>query len=75
MRVSSVLNNIETNLSFSDIVSLIPVVYGMKDAEISQMNIPYDVDYQSKTVRGMAVLVADMSLCQNALDRFVNGKD
>ena len=72
---SSVLDNIETNLSFSDIVSLIPVVYGMKDAEISQMNIPFDVDYHNKTVKGMSVLVADMSLCQDKLDRFVNGKD
>lgn len=71
---SSVLDKVETNLSFSDIVSLIPVLYGMKDAEISQMNIPYDVDYHNKTVSGMSVLVADMDLCQNALEKFVNGK-
>lgn len=72
---STVLERIETNLTLSDIVSLIPVVYGMKDAGFEQLNIPADASYQSKTVRGMAVLVPDMEACRRTLGKFVNGTD
>ena len=70
----SSLDRVETNLSLSDIVSLIPVAYGMKDAKISQLTLPVDASYQSKTVSGMAVLVPDMKSCRNALKEFVNGE-
>lgn len=72
---STVLDRVETNLTLSDIVALIPVVYGMKDASFEQMTIPADVAYQSKTVSGMAVLVADMEVCRSALADFINSKD
>ncbi len=72
---SSVLSRIETSLSLSDMVSLIPVVFGMKDADISQLTIPYDVSYSNKTIKGMAVLVADMEQCQDKINDFINGKD
>ena len=72
---SAVLDRIETNLTLSDIVALIPVVYGMKDADFEQMTIPADVAYQSKTVRGMAVLVADMEVCRSAMAKFINSTD
>ncbi len=69
----STLDRVETNLSLSEIVSLIPVAYNMKDARISQLTLPYDASYQSKTIKGMAVLVPDLSSCTKALDAFVNG--
>ena len=72
---STVLERIETNLTLSDIVALIPVVYGMKDAGFEQMTLPADVSYQSKTVRGMAVLVADTDDCRTVLAEFINGTD
>lgn len=72
---STVLERIETNLTLSDIVALIPVVYGMKDAGFEQMTLPADVSYQSKTVKGMAVLVADTDVCRTALAEFINGID
>jgi len=72
---STVLGRMETNLTLSDVVSLIPVVYGMKDADFEQMNIPADVTYQNKTVRGMSVLVADMEVCRAKLAEFINGSD
>lgn len=72
---SMVLDRIDTNLSLSDIVSLIPVVYGMKDAEIEQLTIPADISYQDKTVSGMAVLVADMEECRKTMSGFINGTD
>lgn len=72
---SKVMDRIDTNLSLSDIVALIPVAFGMKDAEFRQMTLPYDVSYQSKTISGMAVLVADMDACGRKLEAFVNGTD
>ena len=72
---SAVLDRVETNLTLSDIVALIPVVYGMKDASFEQMTIPADVAYQSKTVSGMAVLVADMEVCRAAMADFINSKN
>ncbi len=68
----SVMDRIETSLSFSEIVSLIPVAFGMKDAEFEQLTIPYDASYQSKTVSGMAVLVPDISACRKKMDAFIN---
>lgn len=69
------LEYIDTNMSLSEIVSMIPVMYGMSDADFDQLTIPYDLNYQNKTVRGMAVLVADMDECREALEKFVNGAD
>ncbi|MBQ2955171.1 MAG: LCP family protein [Clostridia bacterium] len=70
----SAMEHVDTNLSLSEIVSLIPVAFGMKDAEIRQLNIPYDASFQSKTISGMAVYVPDLSSCRKALDAFVNGE-
>ncbi len=72
---AAVLERIETNLSLSDIISLMPVMYGMKDAEISQLTIPYDASYQSRTVSGMSVLVPDLEACRERLSAFINGTE
>ena len=69
------VDDIETNLSLSDIISLIPIMYNMKDAEITQLTLPYDVPYQSKTISGMAVLVADTEVCREKLASFINGTE
>ncbi len=70
---SGALDRVQTNLTLSDMVSLIPVMFKMKDAQISQLTIPYDAEYQSKTVRGMAVLVPNLEVCQDKLNAFING--
>ncbi len=67
-----VMDRIETNLSFSEIVSLIPVAFGMKDAEFEQLTIPYDAGYQDKTVSGMMVLVPDIDACRDVMNEFIN---
>ena len=69
-----VMDRIDTNLSFSEIVSLVPVAFGMKDADFEQMTIPYNAKYENKTVKGMAVIVPDISSCRKAMDAFINGK-
>ena len=67
------VDRVETNLSLNDIVSLIPVMYGMKDAPIEQLTLPYEGEYQSRTVSGMAVLVPNLSAAQTRLEAFIYG--
>ena len=67
------VERVDTNLSFNDIVSLIPIMYNMKDASIEQLTLPYDGEYQSKTVSGMAVLVPDLAAAQERLEEFIYG--
>ena len=68
------MSRLETNLSLSDIISLIPVMYGMKDASFEQLSLPHEGEYQDKTVSGMAVLVPDLRATQKRLAAFVNGR-
>lgn len=70
---SYAVDRVETNLSLNDIVSLIPVMYSMKDAPIEQLTLPYEGEYQSKTVSGMAVLVPDLAAAQARLEAFIYG--
>lgn len=69
------VERVQTNMSLSDIVSLIPVMYAMQDAPIEQMTLPYDGEYQSKTVSGMAVLVPNVQATQQRLKSFIYGDD
>ena len=67
------IDRVGTNLTLSDIISLIPVMYNMKDAEIEQLFLPYEGEYQSKTISGMAVLVPNLQAAQARLSAFING--
>ena len=67
------VDRVETNLSLNDIVSLIPVMYSMKDAPIEQLTLPHEGEYQSRTVSGMAVLVPNLSEAQARLEAFIYG--
>lgn len=69
------VERVQTNMSLSDIVSLIPVMYAMQDAPIEQMTLPYDGEYQSKTVSGMAVLVPNLQATQQRLKAFIYGEE
>ena len=70
---SMAIERIETNLSLSEIVSLIPIMYNMRDAEFDQLYLPYSGEYEAKTVSGMAVLVPNLPAAQRRLDAFING--
>ena len=69
----SAMARMETNLSLSDIIALIPVLYGMKDAGFEQLSLPFEGEYQARTVSGMAVLVPDLKAAQKRLADFING--
>ena len=66
------MDRLKTNLSLSDIISLIPIMFHMKDASFAQLTLPCEGEYQSKTVAGMAVLVPNLSAAQARLSRFIN---
>ncbi len=64
------LDYVETNLSFSDLIALVPSVLLMKDAEIKQLQIPLRNACQSKRISGMSVLVPDRQANVRALKEF-----
>ena len=68
----SAMTRLETNLSFSDIISLIPIMYHMKDAGFQQLSLPSEGEYRAMTVSGMAVLVPDLPAAQARLTALVS---
>lgn len=68
---SRYMERVETNLTLTDVLSLLPTLLRMKDAEIDELRLPDDGDYQSKTVSGMAVLVPDLQACRDKLSQFL----
>ena len=70
---SFAMERLSTSLSLSDIISLIPVMLRMNDASFDQLSLPYEGEYQSKTVRGMSVLVPNLKASQARLAAFING--
>ena len=67
------ISRVETNLSLGDVISLIPVMFSMKDASFKQLSLPYEGEYQAKTISGMAVFAPDLRAAQKRLADFVNG--
>jgi len=65
------IGEVDTNLSLSDAMSLAPVLLNMKDAQTSELRLPADGDYESKTVSGMAVLVPNLKKCRERLSSFI----
>ena len=70
---SYAVDRVETNISLSGVISLIPVMFNMKDAGFGQLTLPYEGEYQSKTISGMSVLVPDLRAAQTRLRAFING--
>ena len=69
--VSRYIDRVDTNLTLTDMISLLPTLLSMKGAQINQLRLPDDGDYQSKTVSGMAVLVPDLQACRDKLSAFL----
>ncbi len=67
------MDRLTTNLTLSDIVSLIPIMFNMKDADFQQLSLPYEGEYQSMSIHGMAVLVPDQNAAKARLEAFING--
>ena len=70
---SMAMERMDTNLTLSDIISLIPIMYNMYDASFDQLYLPYEGEYQSKTISGMAVIVPNLEAARRRLEAFING--
>ena len=67
------IGRMETNLTLGDIITLIPVMFGMRNATFKQLSLPCEGEYQAATISGMAVLAPDLKATRNRLAAFVNG--
>lgn len=72
---SRYIDRVDTNLTLTDMISLLPTLLSMKDAQIDQLRLPDDGDYQSKTVSGMAVLVPNLQACRDKLSAFIQAQE
>ena len=66
------MKKVETDLTFGDVVSLVPLIAKMDRAEIQTARMPCEGAFTEETVNGMMVLVPDLKRCRNALQDFLN---
>ena len=69
----TIISRLDTSLTLSDVIALIPTMLSLRDAAFEQLQLPYDGEYQATTVSGMDVLVPSLSASQIRLERFING--
>ena len=65
------LSRVETDVSFSDVVSLLPVLTQFSDLSIDAVHVPFEGAYRDETVSGMMVLVPDLAKCRAKLHEFL----
>lgn len=66
------MDAVETDLTLSDALELIPMAIVAKNATFDSMTVPMEGAYSSRFVNGMAVLVPDMSKNVAAVAEFLN---
>lgn len=64
------LSHVETDLSFGDLAALAPLLAG-DGLSLECTRVPFDGTYREETIRGMMVLVPDLSTCRSKLRRFL----
>ncbi len=68
------LSRVETDLTFGDLVALAPMLASGENLSLECTHVPFDGTYQEETIRGMMVLVPDLSACRGKLRRFLDGE-
>jgi len=68
------LSRVETDLTFGDLVALAPMLAAGEDLSLECARVPFDGAYREETIRGMMVLVPDLSACRSKLRRFLAGE-
>ena len=66
------LERIETDLTFGDMVSLVPLMAKLDEIDIQSAHVPAGDAFAEKTINGMMVLVPDLKRCRSALQDFLN---
>lgn len=64
------LSRVETDLTFGDLAALAPLLAG-DGLSLECTRVPFDGTYREDTIRGMMVLVPDLSACRSKLRRFL----
>lgn len=65
------IDNVVTNLTLQDMMSLAPALISLKNADIRELRIPVDNGYSFQTVRGMSVIVPDRTKTMEAIADFL----
>lgn len=68
------LSRVETDLTFGDLVALAPMLASGENLSLECTHVPFDGTYREETIRGMMVLVPDLSACCGKLRRFLDGE-
>lgn len=66
-----VWESLDTDMTFQDVISLLPLVMGNKEMTVSGMQIPTDNGYQDDVVSGMMVLVPNLKKNIQAIEAFL----
>lgn len=67
------LSRVETDVSFSDVLRLLPMLARFDELEIAAAHVPFEGAYRDETVNGMMVLSPDLPLCRTRLHSFLEG--
>lgn len=65
------LDNVATDMSVIDMVTLAPAAFQLKDSEVRELRIPIDGAYSVKTISGMWVMVPNRSKNLKAITEFL----
>lgn len=66
------LPHVQTDLSFTDIVTLAPLATRLGEMELQTARVPFDGAYRDETIDGMMVLVPDLQRCRTQLQDFLD---
>lgn len=64
------LKRVETDVSFADVLSLLPLLSRAGNIEIASAHVPFEGAYRDETIDGMMVLVPDLARCRQKLQEF-----
>jgi len=66
------LPKVQTDLRFTDIVTLAPLVTQLDRLNLQTARVPFDGAYHDETINGMMVLVPNLERCRTQLQDFLN---
>jgi len=66
------LPKVQTDLSFTDIVTLAPLVTQLDRLNLQTARVPFDGAYHNETINGMMVLVPNLERCRTQLQDFLD---
>lgn len=65
------LGRVDTDMTFGDLAALAPMLSSKASLSLECARVPFEGAYYEDTIRGMMVLVPDLSVCRSKLHRFL----